>query len=240
MAFAFTNIGELGEELALYIYEGSIGSASKGGCAFDNRTGDIAREIKTVSLNGSKICRECKNKAPFMQPYCIHCRSNDFKYKDDSRAGISASAHIKYYEKIKEYLIFTVKYDISKEIINVMGFKFDSSNSYFDKLIRTQKENGSDTCNFLPGSYDWHMSGPMKVMDVDIYSNSAIDTRYMDFSNTTIEDIPFRSFNNGQPIFKSSESFVKDFKFPLKYSEYISKFSIRKKSYGKPRGKTSR
>lgn len=248
MPFAFTNIGDLGEELALYIYPESIGSASKGGCAFDNRTitnGVVtAREIKTVSLNGSKKCRSCGRKAPFMQPRCTHCNCLMFGHKEDSRAGISATAHVKYHEQLREYVIFLVKYNIVGEFISVRGYKFDSSNHYFDKLVRNQKENGKgDTCNFIPYSYDWHMSGPMKVMDVDIYPNLAIDTKYMNFANTTIEGIPLKNYNTGTVIFTKAElakNALTESMFPINYEENISRFDIRTKTHGRARGETSR
>lgn len=248
MPFAFTNLGDFGEELALYIYPESIGSASKGGCAFDNRTvkGDVvtAREIKTVSLNGSKKCNGCGNKAPFMQPHCVFCGGTEFRQMEDSRAGIGATAHVKYHDQLKEYLIFLVKYNIVGEFISIRGYKFDSSNQYFDKLIRNQKENGSgDTCNFIPYSYDWHMSGPMKVMDIDIYPNTAIDTKYMNFDNTVIDEIPFKNYNTGKVIFTKAELEKKALvqqMFPMNYEENIWRFDIRTKSHGRARGETKR
>jgi len=67
--YAFSNLGGLGEELALNMYPDYIGSASKGGCAFDlkkeneDRSKTIdAKEIKMISLDGSKECKKCLEK----------------------------------------------------------------------------------------------------------------------------------------------------------------------------------
>ena len=55
---AFDGIGKFGEILTTAIFAGSIGSASKGGCAFDNhclRT-NKKREVKTCCIIQPKIC----------------------------------------------------------------------------------------------------------------------------------------------------------------------------------------
>jgi len=82
-SFAFGDLGSFGEELALYMYPNSIGSGSKGGCAFDNKEVGInmetikAREVKCVSLDGSKecvsdMCKGHKRKAPRFQITCSY------------------------------------------------------------------------------------------------------------------------------------------------------------------------
>ena len=58
---AFDGIGKFGEILTTAIFAGSIGSASKGGCAFDNhclRT-NKKREVKTCCIIQPKICNSC-------------------------------------------------------------------------------------------------------------------------------------------------------------------------------------
>ena len=79
LPFAFLGMGELGEELCLYMYPNSYGMASKGGIAFDNLeykdnenklkpdNVKFAREIKFVCLDGSKACTKCNNKSPRFQ-----------------------------------------------------------------------------------------------------------------------------------------------------------------------------
>ena len=58
---AFDGIGKFGEILTTAIFAGSIGSASKGGCAFDNhclRT-NKKREVKTCCIIQPKTCNSC-------------------------------------------------------------------------------------------------------------------------------------------------------------------------------------
>jgi hypothetical protein len=66
---AFDGIGKFGEILTTAIFAGSIGSASKGGCAFDNhclRT-NKKREVKTCCIIQPKICNICA-KPPQKEP----------------------------------------------------------------------------------------------------------------------------------------------------------------------------
>jgi hypothetical protein len=63
---AFDGIGKFGEILTTSIFAGSIGSASKGGCAFDNhclRT-NKKREVKTCCIIQPKICNTCAKPQP--------------------------------------------------------------------------------------------------------------------------------------------------------------------------------
>ena len=63
---AFDGIGKFGEILTTAIFAGSIGSASKGGCAFDNhclRT-NKKREVKTCCIIQPKICNTCAKPPP--------------------------------------------------------------------------------------------------------------------------------------------------------------------------------
>jgi hypothetical protein len=58
---AFDGIGKFGEILTTAIFPGSIGSASKGGCAFDNHCllTNKKREVKTCCIIQPKICNIC-------------------------------------------------------------------------------------------------------------------------------------------------------------------------------------
>ena len=75
LCFAFLGLGEMGELFTLIMFPNSIGSASKGGCSFDNREGyneatggyNITREVKFSSLDGSKQCSRCKIKTSRFQ-----------------------------------------------------------------------------------------------------------------------------------------------------------------------------
>jgi hypothetical protein len=63
---AFDGIGKFGEILTTAMFPGSIGSASKGGCAFDNhclRT-NKKREVKTCCIIQPKICNICAKPPP--------------------------------------------------------------------------------------------------------------------------------------------------------------------------------
>ena len=247
---AFCNVGGFGEELCLCMYPDSIGSASKGGCAFDNCVYNKnklvkAREVKFVSLDGSKECRKCSKKAPRFQPLCIHCRSTEFKLISDSRAGISAKSHVTYKHLISDYIIFISKYINNSNSIKLFAFKIDSKNEYFNIYIDKQYRDGiGNTCNFQPFSYDFHMSGPIKLFEIDLSINS-YNIIYFNIFNNKPELIPYINWNTGRPIFTKKQLVElnmekEDFGVGLDYNDNISKFKIGKKSHGKKRGIVTR
>tara|TARA_A100001015_G_scaffold254515_1_gene295327 strand:+ start:174 stop:1037 length:864 start_codon:yes stop_codon:yes gene_type:complete len=243
--FAFLSTGDIGEELTLYMHPNSIGGCSKGGMAFDNKEIDenketkYAREIKFVCLEGTKECKKCKYKCPRFQDKCLFCNGNDFKLMSDSRAGISVTAHVKYKKYLQEYIIFVMQFNEDKFIIDLKCFKFLSTNKYFDDYITNQYENGTgNTCNFIPYSYDWHLSGPIKIMDVDIDisdDQTKITTKFYDITSMIYEGVPKNVFNNEEI---QKYNITKDY---TNYDEIKEKnIPLRKKNLGKSRGTVTR
>lgn len=245
LPIAFNGLGDKGEEFALYMFPESIGGSSKGGMAFDNKELDdnkeikLAREIKFVCLEGTKECENCKLKCPRFQDKCIYCNGNKFILKSDSRAGISSTAHLKNKIKLQEYIIFVMEFNEDKFIINLKCFKFLSTNEYFDAYITNQHENStSKTCNFIPYSYDWHLSGPIKIMelDIDISGNETkITTKFYDTTSMIYEDVPKNVFYNKEI---QKYNITKD---NTNYDEIKEKnIPLRKKNLGKSRGTVTR
>ena len=257
-SYAFLDTGNWGEKFASKLFPKSIGSASKGGCAFDNQEIDVntkeqicAREVKFCCLDGSKKCRECDRKVPRFQEKCLFCDKSDFIMKSDSRFSISAKQHMKYREKIKEYIIFVSKYNNVKKTINLKCYSINSTNNYFNNLVEKQYECGGNNCNILPFSYDFYMSGPCELFNIDFSENDDAQISNFNMENITPCNIPMINQNTGQPIFTKKmftkltsdkvgfSDFVENGGF-LPYEQYGHLFIIKKKSYGKPRGELIR
>jgi len=261
--FAFTDLGGLGEELVLYMYPDSYGSASKGGCAFDNKNIDedgnvvSAREVKVCSLDGSKECisKKCKDdrrmghKAPAFQPKCIYCSESKFKTIHDSRCSISTKPHIEWaIEKdiMKEYILFTVKYNEGNDSISMNCWKIMSDNEYFKDYIVNQHEKGDGgSCNCVPYSIDFHLSGPISLFEIELFKDRNEVHNY-DLSNMKNDDIPYRNNNKNTLRFKYCEGvnpFIHEKIESIDYIKNINKFKLKsgkKTCLGKVRGKTTR
>lgn len=255
--FAFQELGNLGEELALYMYPNSIGSGSKGGFAFDNREINYetretmkTREVKFISLDGSKRCKICKEKAPPFQMTCCFCKGSLFKLGNDSRCSISAASHVKYSvsHNLLEYILFVSKYDSLNHRIGIKSFKINSNNAYFEEYIQTQYKNGKmKTCNLLPYSRDFHLSGPVILFDMSFcVKEKKVNSFHLE--NEEIMNIPLFNENSGLKIFKNtdlkkySRGITEDMfgTVGLTYNEYIDRFMIKKKNHGKMRGNMNR
>ena len=250
--YAFREGGNFGEQITCSIFPGTIGSASKGGMSFDNKTLDKdknikhAKEVKFVCLVGTKECKSCKQKCPPFQKKCIYCNGEKFKNNSDSRASISSKAHILYKEYINEYIIYVQDYDENKEIISIIGYKFLSKNMYFDNYIQNQYDSGNKkggTCNLLPYSFDWYMSGPIKFIDIHIDISKfepIIKYNIYNIHSEIYDNIPVVDF---EKILNKNELEL-FYELPKeKRSEYLhvcSKLNIRNKSIGKSRGITTR
>ena len=250
--YAFQSVGGVGEEIALALYLEFIGSGSKGGCAHDLRKVDDefntieAKEVKMVSLDGSKECTHCEKKAPRFQERCVNCKNDSFKYYADSRAGISAKAHINYKDILNEYIIIVCKYNDDKQCINIKAWKILSDNEYFNDYIYNQHKNGKkDTCNCLPGSMDFHLSGPIKLFEFNLYKDM-IEETFFDINNDKYEPIPKCNFNTGRNLKyvyldDSCEIFNDNDSIPyVENIKYFKKKSEKKTGHGKERGEVVR
>jgi hypothetical protein len=253
ISFAFSGIGTYGELFALLQYPNSKGSGSKGGCAFDNKEMNddgsfkITREIKFVSLDGSKICdnKKCKTKTPCFQTKCIECDGNVFNYPKDSRWGIGAKEHIKYHNTkymLNEYILYKSEYDLKDNSINLKCFKIMSSNDYFNNYINNQFTNGKgNTCNLMPDGWDFHLSGPIELFNININNGGLINETVWDLDNNTPMKIPktliIKNKKNCSYEYKEEDDIPDE---GIEYESIISFCSIKKKSLGKSRGNVSR
>lgn len=240
---AFRGIGEFGEELATIVNPNSFGSASKGGCSFDNFVINsnceitYATEVKTCCHIQPKKCKNCKNKIPYYQEKCTFCNHNEFYKITDSRFGIDSKAHFKYIQLLKDYLLIYINDDING-IIEISVFEIKSNNTYFNNYIKNQLENSekSDTCNLLPYSYDFHASGPIKIIDFrfDLFGN--ILSEYINRFNDKHLDFNAECLTKEE---KNKYGLLED-QINIPYKEIEGKLEIRCKNLNKIRGKTTR
>jgi len=251
---AFDGIGKFGEILVTSIFPGSIGSASKGGCAFDNhcRITNKKREVKTCCIIQPKICNKCvkinKNhddqqhnqvKVPFFQKKCIFCEeTDDFSYPKDSRFGIDCKAHFTYESQLSEYIFHLIDYKDNKIIFE--SFIIYSNNKYFRKMLATQLEkSNSHHCNFMPKSHDFYSSGPIKILEMIYTRDKEIESFFFNPENKEICEYPIELLSKDlkksldlQPSGNSQTH--------IAYEELESKLEPKKKNFGKLRGKVVR
>jgi hypothetical protein len=240
---AFRGIGDFGEELATILFPNSFGSASKGGCAFDNfelieNKISLAREVKTCCRIQPKECLQCNNKAPYFQEKCIFCNGNNFKIIKDSRYSIDVDAHFKYIELLKEYLLVVIDIDDNNTIITFEIYKINPNNHYFTNYLKNQKENSkSSNCNMLPYSYDGYASGIIKIIEMKFDLTGSVLYEKFDISNTAEMDFPLKYLSKKEIIDYELSEETNDV---VSYNIIKDKLKLRKKNLNKPRGTTSR
>jgi hypothetical protein len=233
-SMAFSGLASFGEVLCSLL-TGMHGKGG-GGSGHDLSNGTFAGEVKTVCWCQPWKCMACSKKnnikkSPWVSATCIHCGSSNLNRVDDSRASISANTHLKHIDVLKEYYIVLVNHDDGDKYY-VKVWKIDSCNTYFDNYVRNQATNGSkDTCNLIPESYDFHMSGPKLIYEIKLCLGS--DPKFETFEHDKIEDVPLS-------VLKPEEKVH----FPdctiIPYDEACEKLVLRKKNLKKPRGYTTR
>ena len=247
---AFRGVGDFGEELTTHLFPGSFGSASKGGCAFDNielgeenneipplRKISMAREVKTCCQIQPKKCVTCGNKAPYYQPLCVFCKGTEFKEIKDTRFGIDSKAHFKYQDMLKEYVMIIVDYNNITENISMKIYKINSSNEYFTNYLLNQKDNsGSSTCNLLPYSYDFYGAGPIMLLDYDIDTAGHITEKFFNLDNKMSIDFDLSTLTRAE---KEKLGFSVDTP-SVAYADIVEQLKLRNKKLNKPRGTTTR
>ncbi len=242
ISYAFRGIGDLGEELATIINPNSLCSASKGGCSFDNfeinSDGEIvsATEVKTCCHIQPKQCKKCSKKNPYYQENCSYCNNNEFKKISDSRFSIDAKAHFEYISLLKNYLLIYIN-DINN-IIKISVFVIKSDNIYFSNYIKNQLNNSekSNTCNLIPFSYDFHSSGPIKIIDLEYDLSGNLQYEYIDRFNDTYLD-----FDTTRLIPEEKKKYcIPDDITTIPYKEIEERLQLRNKNLNKNRGKTTR
>ena len=241
---AFRGVGDFGEELTTYLFPNSFGSASKGGCAFDNIEIDVethkpilAREVKTCCQIQPKLCTKCGNKTPYFQIGCMFCGSISFKEIKDTRFGIDSEAHFKYEALLKEYVLIVVDYSNLNQDISIKIYKIPSSNIYFTNYLKNQKDNSkSSNCNLLPYSYDFYASGPILILDYDINLANEIKENLYNLENSEPIDFDTSKIKKQERVAYG----LKDEVTVVRYVDIQDKLVLRKKSLNKPRGETTR
>ena len=239
---AFRGIGDFGEELATIINPNSLGSASKGGCSFDNFVIDAdgntisAVEVKTCCHIQPKKCKKCSKKIPYYQEKCSFCNHDQFSKITDSRFGIDAKAHFDYIQLLKEYLLIYIK-EINN-VICISVFIIKSNNTYFNNYVKNQLDNSkSNTCNLLPFSYDFYSSGPIKIIDLEYdLSERKLIKEFIDRYNEKPIDFDADCLTAEEKINYGLDENKKT----IPYNEIESKLVIRNKNLNKARGVTSR
>ena len=192
--------GSFGETLASIIYN-CIGCGTQGGGSFDLADG---KEIKSINKFQSKNCKDCKGKNSFFSKKCVHCGGEQFKYANDSRAGISTSSHFLYEEELGDYIIFQIvpdTYEYSCRSAKIYGYRIEKNNQWFRKMLLLQKEKGSNTKNLLTTSVEFYMSAPAKIFEASV-----------DFSQEEIlADVSFLNpeYNEGNVLPVPKELFTK-------------------------------
>ena len=235
---AFDGIGKFGEILTTAMFPGSIGSASKGGCAFDNHCllTNKKREVKTCCIIQPKICNICAKPPP----------------KEPTNAGdIVGSILAEIIDKITGQSVgsgqtkvpFTYEADIVEYVFHLIDYKDDriifetfviqSANRYFRQMLKNQLEKGASAhCNFLPRSHDFYSSAPIKILEMVYTRDKQVDSFFFNPENREICEYPVELLS--KELKKSLK--IDPQKTHISYEELEDKLEPKKKNFGKQRG----
>ena len=210
-----------------------------------------------IPQKGTK-CNDCGKKVIFFDAVCRNCDSIDLKPLNDSRWGIDSEAGVKYHSDLDNYILQVLEPKYNLPNCRTFIYKYyvvNSNNKYFVDYIQNQYDNGKKkNCNFVPYSFDFYMSEPIKLIEIEItvtQKDNHYRTIFWNLENTTIEEMPVNVLRKPELctiLDNNNISYRKSDKLNT-LTELVSNnyrgdirelLSLRKKSLGKNRGNTSR
>jgi hypothetical protein len=237
LSFSFPDIDRFGEAL-FGVLSGLKGSGTKGSGA-DLTDGRIQDEVKTANLCQPSKCTEksCKKSSPWSDTVCAHCGSSKIKKMSDSRFGISASAHLKDIATLRQYCFVAIEHVVDDKF-SITAWTIQANDPYFTSYVNEQAKQSSKTCNLLPRSFDFLMSGAKQVLKVTMTlpTDIAIEPTVGEIDRSEIaEPIPYSVLNGAE---RKALGLEKGESIAVERAKQV--LSARKKSHGKARGTTSR
>lgn len=231
-SLAFQGIDVFGQTLGSML-SGMYGNGGKGsGFDLSDRK-ESAAEIKTVCLCQPWRCTKCKKRSPWTSTSCVHCAHEVLEQMNDSRFGIKADAHIKYKDSLKNYYLIAIEH-LENSDYGITAWRIDCDNPYFNLYVNKQHESGSTTCNCLPYSYDFYMSGPTRLLKAKMVLNENLKVE-TDLTEVK-EKVPIKCLQKKE--LKKVSEHVSD--NHICYDVAKDMLSIRNKTHGKSRGETTR
>lgn len=238
MPFSFPDIDRYGEALCASL-SGLKGSGTKGSGA-DLTDGRIQDEVKTVCLCQPSRCAGCDRRSPWSYTACAHCGSTELERMTDSRFGINAAAHLKDKDTLRQYWCVALEH-VEGDVFQTTVWTIQSSNAYFAAYVDQQAKQSSKTCNLLPRSYDFVLSGAKRVFQVQMTLPTNIDVA------ATVGDVDRTEVSEelSCSVLKQSERVAlglspKDTLSCVTVERALEVLGPRKKAHGKARGTTSR
>jgi len=237
MPFSFPDIDRFGEAL-FGLHFDLKGSGTKGsGADLVPARANFQDEVKTVNLCQPSRCNKCDRRSPWSDVVCAHCGSTDLKKMSDSRFGISASAHQKDVSTIRQYDLIAIEH-VDADTFRATAWVIDAKDPYFTTYVEEQAKQTSKTCNLLPRSFDFMMSGAKQVLQVDMTLPQDITkepTVGEINRKEVVEDIPWSLL---KPAEREALGLAKDQTVTVEHAKKV--LVARKKAHGKARGETSR
>ena len=248
--------GGIGEYLGSLV-SGKKGTGS-GGSGFDLSDGESADEVKLACLVQSSKCKDCDAKVLFWYAECNYCGSSNLKRLNDSRWGIDATAGVKYKDELDKYILQVIKpkeYDADCKTFIYEYYVVDSKDPYFSEYLVNQYNNGKKSnCNYLPYSYDFYLSNPVKLIELEFTVNengNRYKVNYWNLEHSEACDIPLSVLRKSELIIllESEGIYYKDNWNLAKFITAVETqfrgnpknyLTLRNKSHGKDRGITNR
>lgn len=232
------DVGCLGERIN-FVLHGTQGTPSNGGGAFDSTD---SSESKAVSYMQPGECLDCGRKVNFYKDTCI-CGSQNIKKKNDTRFGISTTAHFKYLGEIPFYLLTKLRplnKDINNPEFELTVYKIQADNKFFNDLLAQQNVMKSKGKNFMPKSWMFYGSSPTELLSLKITLGDIIDYDYISQEPRLINTVPADIFNEKQLKLLRDNNVLPDNSGELLVEKVIPVIGLGKFTGGKKRGTTSR
>lgn len=238
----YESFGSFAEGLCAILFDAKGDSSSGLGYDLKDRDGKVY-EVKSCIKHKNKDCPKCGLKNVYVNRFCYDCKHILELTDSTSRFSINSKKIVEFKDNCKN-ILFVLMENINwdKKKITVWSLDFSDKKSYFYKYALNQYEvsKKSYNLNFLPFSYDFMLSEPIKEFEITFISKESKLCFEKLITVSEKDELIQEELLNKREARILKDRGVNSEDGSYKVSDVKKYIGLRKKNLNKPRGEIKR